>query len=77
MKQGDLVVLSAKGKKLNMNWQIVEHASYGIITKMDYPNAPRIITVRWFGTEGTMLWGYKKPSNYYRHELKKFKKKCE
>ena len=75
MKKGDLVVLSAKGKKLNTNWQIVKYASYGIVTKAGYLQSPRVLTVRWFGAEGTMLWEHRRASNYYRHELKKFKKK--
>ena len=77
MKVGDLVVLSAKGRALQMNSQIAECGGYGIIIKK--PNK-KIVSVRWFKSDGTPLWAsIKEPRNFFRYELKylskKFKKK--
>ncbi len=71
MKVGDLVSLSSKGRSLQMNWQIVECGGYGIVVRY----SPRIVTVRWFQSDGTQLWqSINNPRNFYRYELKKFKK---
>ncbi len=73
MKVGDLVSLSSKGRALHMNWQITECGGYGIVVGIGNPS--KIISVRWFQSDGTLLWTtIKKPRNFYRYELKKFKK---
>ena len=78
MKVGDLVILSAKGRALQMNWQIVECGGYGMVVKKDNK---KIVSVRWFKSDGSPFCGFKndKPRNFFRYELKylskKFKKK--
>ena len=62
---------------LQMNWQIVECGGYGMIVKKDNK---KIVSVRWFKSDGTPLWvTIDKPRNFFRYELKylskKFKKK--
>ena len=75
MNVGDLVTLSSAGRKLNMNSDIVENASYGMVVGKESHNS-KVINVRWFKKDGTLLYSWmKQPRNLYRWELKKFKKK--
>ena len=74
MKVGDLVTLSSAGRKLHMNSDIVEDASYGMVVGRESHNS-KIINVRWFKKDGTLLYDWRDPRNLYRWELKKFKKK--
>ena len=77
MKVGDLVSLSAAGKKLNMNYDLVSVGGYGMVMKpynLDGTIA-KVVGIRWFRADGSIL----NPSslqlrNVYRWELKKFKK---
>lgn len=72
MKVGDLVMLSSAGRKLQMNGDIVDDASYGMVVGKENI---KVICVRWFKKDGTLLYDWREPRNLYRWELKKFKKK--
>ena len=73
MKVGDLVTLSSAGRKLNMNYDLVEDASYGMVVGKENT---KVISVRWFKKDGTLLYDWMtQPRNLYRWELKRFKKK--
>jgi len=74
MQVGDLVMLSSAGRKLQMNGDIVKGASYGMVVGKERHNI-KVINVRWFKKDGTLLYNWKEPRNLYRWELKKFKKK--
>ena len=73
MKVGDLVMLSSAGRKLNMNRDLVDDASYGMVVGNE--TRIRVINVRWFKKDGTPLYPQRTPRNLYRWELKRFKKK--
>ena len=72
MKVGDLVMLSSAGRKLNMNRDLVDDASYGMVVGKENI---KVISVRWFKKDGTLLYDWRQPRNLYRWELKRFKKK--
>ena len=66
-KVGDLVMLSAAGKKRNHNW--MAKGGWGIIKRVDnkpYDYFP--IVTEWYGGDRT------RTMNYKPYELKKFKK---
>jgi len=73
MKVGDLVMLSSAGRKLNMNRDLVDDASYGMVVGNE--TQIRVLNVRWFKKDGTPLYPQRTPRNLYRWELKRFKKK--
>ena len=70
MQVGDLVVLSARGNKLQRNAAITHyHGGYGIVTKVgDYDIYDLRIT--WFKKNGEFY----RTRYFDRYELKKFKK---
>jgi hypothetical protein len=77
MKVGDLVSLSAAGKKLNMNYDLVSAGGYGMVIKphnLD-GSAGKVVGIRWFKSDGAILYPERYGErNVYRWELKKFKK---
>ena len=71
MKVGDLVMLSSAGRKLNMNSDLVDNASYGMVVGKERHNI-KVINVRWFKKDGTPMYPQTSPRNLYRWELKRF-----
>ena len=71
MKVGDLVMLSSAGRKLNMNSDLVDNASYGMV--VGNKTQVRVINVRWFKKDGTLMYPQTSPRNLYRWELKRFR----
>ena len=71
MKVGDLVMLSSAGRKLNMNSDLVDNASYGMV--VGNKTQVRVINVRWFKKDGTPMYPQTSPRNLYRWELKRFR----
>ena len=68
MKVGDLVVLSTKGRSIQMNWELVDNG-YGIVLSRE-PRS-KLITVRWITKDGTVHWRSRtSPQRFYRYELK-------
>ena len=69
MKVGDLVCLSAAGKKLQQNYLWDKDGGYGLLTGIT--NLPQpVYKVRIFGKDGK----YWMVQHFYRYEIKKFKK---
>ena len=69
-KVGDLVMLSAAGKKRNQNWTAL--GGWGIIKRIDsrpYDCFP--IVTEWYGCDRARV----RTMNYKPYELKKYKKK--
>ena len=73
MKVGDLVMLSSAGRKLNMNRDLVNDASYGMVVGKE--PIIKVVNVRWFKHDGALLYPSKNPRNLYRWEVKRFNKK--
>ena len=75
MKVGDLVVLSARGARLNKNMNIAHyHAGYGLLARIeeDYGGRESMgYVVHWFDKHGE----YWRKKCFDRYEIKKFKKK--
>ena len=77
MKVGDLVSLSAAGKKLNMNYDLVSAGGYGMVIKPQNLDGTvaKVIAIRWFNSDGNLLHPERLGlRNLYRWELKKFKR---
>ena len=71
MKVGDLVVLSARGAKLNKNMNITHyHGGYGLLARIIETEAMCYV-VHWFDKNGE----YWRRKYFDRFEIKKFKKK--
>ena len=68
MKTGDLVVLSKKGRSIQMNWELVDNG-YGIVLHRE-PRS-KLVAVRWITKDGTIHWRTRNtPQRFYRYELK-------
>ena len=63
MKAGDLVRLSAYGKRLQCNWSVASHDPIGVIIKSDGR-----FRVSWCGLGEQFEYGYTK--KYFRQDLK-------
>ena len=71
MKVGDLVCLSAAGKKLCQNYLWNKDGGYGLVTRIIDASEPKpVYKVRIFGKDGK----YWNVQHFYRYEIKKFKK---
>jgi hypothetical protein len=68
MKVGDLVMLSAAGKKISANWRCRQHGGFGIIKDVwdntDYP-----YVIEWWSAD--MAKNHK--CRFKRYEMKKYK----
>ena len=73
MQVGDLVVLSARGAKLNKNMNIAHyHGGYGLLARIiDTDAIAGDYVVHWFDKHGE----YWRKKYFDRFEIKKFKKK--
>ena len=70
MKVGDLVVLSARGSKLQCNIAITYvHRGYGMISRVQTDPDSRQLLVRWFNKDGKFY----RMRYFNRYELKKKK----
>ena len=75
MKVGDMVVLSAAGDKIQMNYTPKTHGAYGLVCRVhDYGGVGGNDTykIRWFGKNGKPIVDM----NHYRWELK-YKKRSK
>lgn len=79
MQLGDLVTLSAAGRKLQNNWRQREGAEFGIIVKVYDParldNRP-LYHIRWFWLKNFSdpYFMNSRPTCHHRYELKRLKK---
>ena len=70
MKVGDLVCLSAAGKKIQANYLWNKDGGYGLVTDITSNIFKPVYKVRIFGKDGK-CWTLQ---HFYRYEIKKFKK---
>ena len=87
MKKGDLVTLSAAGRKVQSNGVLIESKfyegiHYGLISEVATEYGKDLHRILWFGKDGKPYrlhsgYGYHDYNyrSHYRYELKKFKKK--